>query len=142
MHDRELVRVLERVGDLRGQVGGGLQRDALRVLEHLLQRAALEQLHRDISDAVLLAHVVDDDDVGVIEPAGGARFAQEALPHLGHHLLRQIGKQRLQRDLALDQRVDGAEHRAHRAASQLSQDPVTAKLLCVQPRLLPYLRSA
>src|SRR5258706_4747418 len=98
-----------------------------------MQRAALEQLHRDVGDALVLADVEDGDDARVVEPAGRAGLAQEALAHLAEDVLGQIGQQRLERHLALDQRVDRAVHDAHRAASELAHDPVTAeRLLHVQ----------
>jgi len=138
MHDREALRVVERVGHLRHQLRGRRVRQALAFLEDLLQRAALEQLHRDVGDALVHADVVDGDDVGVVEAAGRARLAQEALAHLVHDVGRQVGQQRLDGHLALDERVDRPVHGAHRAAPELTEDPVTAEGLLHLP-IVPYL---
>ena len=103
-------------------------RQPRRLAQDLLQRLALEQLHRDVGDAVLLADVVDGDDVGMVEAAGRARLAQEALAHLAHDLRGQVRQQRLDRDVALDERIDGAVHRAHGAAAELGDDDVAPEL--------------
>src|SRR5436190_1474554 len=124
------MRVVEPVSDLRRNVGGFLHRHLLRVAQHVLQRAALQQLHRDVRHAVLLAHVIDLDDVRVVQPPGGFRFAQEPHAHLPGDVLGQVRVERLDRDLALDERIEGAIDRANRAAAEFSQHPVTAEHHC------------
>src|SRR6185295_16062045 len=59
--------------------------------------------------------------------AGGFRFSQEAHAHLSCDVLWQVRVERLDRDLALDQRIEGAIDRANRTAAELSQHPVTAE---------------
>jgi len=60
----------------------------------------------------------------MVEAPGGARFAQETLAHFRHDFGRQIVEQRLDGDFALDQRIDRAVHRSHRAAAELADDTV------------------
>ena len=55
----------------------GAQHDA--GIEHVAQRSAFEELHRDVRAVVALPHVVDGDDVRMIEPACRLRLAREAL---------------------------------------------------------------
>ena len=52
--------------------------EALVALEGFLELASLHELHRDVPDAVVLAEIVDRDDVGMIEAPGGLRFAAKA----------------------------------------------------------------
>ena len=52
--------------------------EALVGLEVVLELAALDELHRDVPDAGVLAEVVDRDDVGMVEAPGGLRLAAEA----------------------------------------------------------------
>ncbi len=103
--DAVLLRVVERVGHLRGDLRRRGERGARQLAQHLLQRASLEQLHRDVGHAGVLADVEDGDDIRMVEAAGRARFAQEALAHLVQDLGRQLRQQRLDRDFALDQRI-------------------------------------
>ena len=51
-------------------------------VDQLLQRAALEVLHRDVVGAVDVAAVEDGDDVGVLEARGGLGLAAEPLDEL------------------------------------------------------------
>jgi len=103
--------------------------EPLGVLQHLVQRASLEQFHRDVGRVALLADVENRHDVRVAEPARGARFAQEADADLVDHILRQVRQQRLQRDLALDDEIDRAVNRTHGTPAELSQDAITAQQL-------------
>ena len=127
MHDRVAARMVEAFGDLRNQLGHLVEGQALAGFHHLLQRASLEELHRDVGDAVLLADVVDRDDVRMVQPAGGFRLAQKTFADFLERLGRQRRVERLDRDFALDQRIDGAIHHAHRAAPQLSSDPIASE---------------
>ena len=64
LHERELV--VERL-------------DAAAAADQLLEVAALEQLHRHVDLALLLAEVVDGDDVRVVEAGRRLGLALEAL---------------------------------------------------------------
>ncbi len=135
------MRVLERIGELGGKIGRRVERQPRRIAQYLLQRAAGNQLHGDVGDAVVLADLEDGDDIGMVEPRRGARLAQEALARRGEDLRRQRRQQRPDRHLALDGRIDGAEHRAHGPPPELSQDPVMAQRLVFHaPACLVILR--
>jgi hypothetical protein len=121
------VRVLERVGHLGDDVGGAVERDALGILQHLLQRSPLQELHRDVGGAGFLADIEDRHDVEMVQPPRGARLAQEANSHVADHVLRQVGQQRLEGDLALDERIDGAIYDSHGAAAKFAEDAVPPK---------------
>jgi len=70
---------MDRVGQRRHQGGG--PGSGLRLAGDLrLQAAALDQLHGEVGPAVVLAHVVDLDDVGVPQSRHGFRFPEKALP--------------------------------------------------------------
>jgi hypothetical protein len=132
VRDFEALREVEPVGDLRHQIGDGGNRQPRCFAQNLLQRTAFEQFHRDISNAILLAYVVDRNDVGVVEAACGTGLAQEAFAHLAHDFGRQARQQGFYRYVPLDERIDGAVHGAHGAAAEFRNDDVTAKLLLIQ----------
>ena len=87
-----------------------------------MQGLPLHVLHHDERSAVVLGHVVDGADVGMIERRGGACFAKE--PLAGIPARRQIRKEYLDRDFAFELRVLGEEHFAHSAAAKGRADPV------------------
>ena len=76
MHDPLLVRGGESVRDLE-RVLDRLPRRDRSAGEPLAQRLALEQLLNDEGDPVVLADVVQRDDVGMIQGGGRAGFLFE-----------------------------------------------------------------
>ena len=88
----------------------------------MLQVLAAQVLHREVGLPLVLAEVVDGDDVPVRQLAGGASLAEEALAQLGVGLDR--GADDLQRDLALEQRVVGLVDDAHPTLPDLLEDPI------------------
>jgi hypothetical protein len=107
---------------------GGRQRAVL--LEQFAEGDGLDVLHDDGRQALVVHHVVDDDDVGVADPGGGAGLAAGALEEGGqlvvvHVRLRRV--QLLHRDEAVEQLVLGPPHRAHAAAADACEQPVAAR---------------
>ena len=87
--------------------------------DQLGQRLARDVLHGDERLAVVLADVVDGDDVGVLQPRRQPRLALEALAHVGV-----VDAQHLDRDEAIDRRIEGEEQRAHPALAEAFADAV------------------
>ena len=79
-----------------GEAGGDLRADRKRLLrrqraarQELAETRAVHELHGDPRHAVREAHVVDRDDVGMVQGRGGARLLLEAAQTLfvrGHRL--------------------------------------------------------
>ena len=97
------------------------------LLDQVAQVGALEQLHRHVGDALLLAELVDGDDVRVGQLARGPRLLEEAPAAL--LVAAQLLGDDLDRDVAVEDRVVGAEHLPHRSLADLRVDPVLADLL-------------
>ena len=93
----------------------------------LVERHAVEQLHRDIGEAVGLADVVDGDDIGVGERAGGPGLAQEAADEA--EILAEFRLQHLDREHAVDARIVGAIDVGHRAFADAPFDHIAADAL-------------
>ncbi len=126
MHDPVLVGVAETREDLADE-----RQDQPRVrtdasFEGVLEVDPLEQLQHHEGRALVLAELVDHDDVGVLQPRRGPGLAQEARaravvgPALRHHL---------DRDFALEVVVAPAIDGPHRAASQFAEDAVASDAL-------------
>jgi hypothetical protein len=72
----------------------------------------------------LLAHLVDGDDVGMVQPGGGASLLLEAPDE--QMVLRHVGVQHLERDDAVEGGVVGLVHHGEAAAPDLVEDLVLA----------------
>ena len=132
MHDAALVREAEAVGDLQRDLDRFVGGEPL-VLQPRAQVRAFEQLHRQEREVALLAEVEGGDDVRVVELARGPRLQGEALL-VFLAVLDVVGEQdRLQRDHAVERRILGAVHHAHRAAAELADDLVAADLRLLLP---------
>lgn len=77
MDDAAHVGRVEAVGDLDGPVEQRFNRQRL-VADAMLQRGALQELHRQEGMAVVLADFVEGTDVGMIDGGRGAGFPLEA----------------------------------------------------------------
>ena len=75
--DPGFVRLGDRAGDLRRDLHDARKRQPAGG-DQLVQRLAVDQLHRDVGDAFRTSDAVDRDDVRVIEGRSDARFALEA----------------------------------------------------------------
>jgi hypothetical protein len=98
VHDAFLVGEVKPVAELPHDVELVLQAELRLPGDDAPELLALEQLHHDEKPAVVLAHVVDDDDVRVRDPGAGLRLAEEAPAKLGRDL--EVGDD-LERDGAL-----------------------------------------
>ena len=96
MHDAERVRRVHGVGDVAHVAGRALGRQR-RAAHQLRQALALDQLHREVRLAVVVADLEHRDRVRVTELGGGARFLAEAVDLLVVGEL--AGGDELQRDL-------------------------------------------
>ena len=96
MHDALSVGVVERTTHFGGQAEN-LRHLRLLVLDVLVERESVDQLHRVVADVFVDPAVVDAGDVGMIQPLGDANFAGESIEHL---FGRQIDTNDFERDAA------------------------------------------
>ena len=79
MDDAARVGVVECIGDLAQQYDRAFERQRAGRAQKLEQRIALDQLHDEEVDVVLLANIEDLDDVRVAQRGRDLAFADEAL---------------------------------------------------------------
>ena len=115
VHDPRLVRLREPVGDRRGNLQGAAERQRPGV-QHLTQRLALDELHADVGLGLGLTEIVDGDDGGMIECGGRACFELE--PPQAFGVVRQLGRQQLQRDVTIELGVVREIDLAHAAGAE------------------------
>ena len=115
----------QRVRQRDGNLQQPLQRESV-FRDDLLQRFALDELHRQEGDAVRLFDRVDRDDAGMIEGGDALRLAREAGTAMG------IGgatfEQHFERDVAMQLRIARAIHLAHPAGADQRHDFVRSEM--------------
>jgi hypothetical protein len=125
VHDPLGVGRVQRVGNLDSEREQRIQRQR-SLGEDVLQRASLEQLHRDEGTAFILVDVVDRADVRVIQGRGRARLAPEPLERV---LVAEGLGQELQGDESAQLQILGPEDDAHAAAAKLLENAVVGNRL-------------
>jgi hypothetical protein len=127
--DLQPVRVVEAVRDLLGDVRSeaGLERLAPgpAALHQGREIGALDQLHAKVEPPLVLAKVVDVDDVAMLEERGDLALLHEL--GLEHGARGQILADNLQRDVPLEAarpRSLGAVQLAHPARSKTFDHPI------------------
>ncbi len=119
MHHAAAMRFVQRVRNLRAQFQHLFQRQGA-LLETLRQRLALDALHHQIVDSVLMTDVVQHADVWMIQAGDGFCFALE--PLLVYRIRRKLRGQNLDGNAALQPRITRTVHLAHSARTQRRED--------------------
>ncbi len=120
------MRELERLAQLAHDAHDLLQVEALVGVEEVLELLALDELHDEVGNVVLLAEVVDLDNVRVVEPRHRLRFAYEPHREVLARVLVEVGlENRLDGDAPAKARVDAFVDDTHRALAQDALDVVT-----------------
>jgi len=124
--DALLVRFLERFSDLACDGEGFLDRDcpALEPLGEVLPRDELhrEEVRRRAVGKRRVFEAVDVSDVRVVEGGEQLRLALEAGEAVG--VLRQLGRQQLDRHVAAELRIGRTVDLAHSAGAEEADDGV------------------
>ena len=125
MHHALAVRVVERAGNLRENRLRHRNRKRLVLREQVIERAAVDVLHHEVQEAVLLLHRMDVDDVRMVELRRGARLGEEPVPHA--LTVREPRQHNLDGHAAVELQVLREKDGGHSAASELSPDLVLAE---------------
>ena len=105
------VGLVERARHGRTDVDRELGAEALLAVEQLAQALAVDELHHDGLAAVVLEHVVDGDDVGMVQPGDGDRLAPE--PFGDHRIGGEVRLEPFDGDPAIELDVGGDPHLGH-----------------------------
>jgi hypothetical protein len=125
MHDAGRMRGAQCGGDLGGNRNGVGYGHSTGALHRLAQRFAIDQFGRDESMAVSLAGLEDREDVRMIEAGSGHRLLLEAAHDVG--IVREIRRQDLHGDVAIELGVARAIHLAHATGSDGADDLISAE---------------
>ena len=116
MNDAALMRKVQAGQDFDRDVELPLQCERIAQRDHVGKVTALDQLHGDEELAFGFAEIVHGDDVGVLDGAGRARFAEEALLHVFG--FPETRAEQLERHVAPQHRVVGLPHDSHRSFAE------------------------
>jgi hypothetical protein len=127
MHDSMSVGIVKRLQDASDDADGLLDVQSVDgpILEHLVERGALDQLHHDADDATLGEHVGDGDDVGVLQPLVSPGLVPDSDPEF--RVCDQIVGHRLDRHELILPGVEGTPHTAHPSLGNEIFDDVVPK---------------
>ena len=124
MDETGLVRVREPPRRLGRQLPRLVRRQPAPAGEEVGERLAVYVLHDDVRAAVVLARVVDADDVRVGEPRRELGLTDEPPPEL--IVAREVLRQQLDRHRPLELGVAPEVDRGHAAVPERPLDPVPA----------------
>jgi len=124
VEDAAVVGVLEGVGEGAPDRDDLLDRQRAVPVEAPGEVRALREVHDQVGAALVLAGGLDGDDVRVVEPGQGPGLAEEALALAGRRP--PPGREELERDAALEDRVVGPVDGAGPAAADRLDELVGA----------------
>ena len=113
------VGVVERTAHLLVDGNDRFNRQDVLGLYDFFKRLSLKDFHREVKQAIVLAEVVDGDDVGMRENSSRLGFALE--PGFVFNEFRgpqTLGQHRLDCDHPTDDGIVGLVHDAHRPPAQ------------------------
>ena len=124
-----LVSDGKRTGNVLNYRDGLVNREAPSPRQLVLYRSARHVVHDQVAEARLgiLSHVVDRDQVRMLDRHGEGSLAREALPVVGIALSR-LGEHHLARILVARLGVPDAVHRAHGTPPHEREHVVVAEL--------------
>jgi hypothetical protein len=129
MHDPALVRGLHDLGHALEERHEAIERQRPALAQPVIERGALDSLHRDPEQPIVVLDPerIDVRGVGMIEPRRQLRLAHEPLHD--HVVVAQAAMEHLDDRLAAEQRLLAAVHRAESAAA----DPLAEHELADRP---------
>src|SRR5689334_9905407 len=101
--------------DLTDDVDGLRSWQCVLRANQLFKRGSLDEFHRKIQNSVILARVINSDNVRVIQPAGSARFVLKASRSFVGGGSDPVEANRFERDFSADGWIERFVHDSHRA---------------------------
>ena len=128
MDDAARVRVVERCGDLAHEPDDFLGLEVRALGQHVGDRTAVDELHREERIAILLAQVEERHDARVAERPRDLGLVLEAVDEgaVLRARARDVQPDGLDRQLALDQGIEGLVDSPHRPVAEVPRDLVAA----------------
>ena len=114
------MRMVEPGGSLTNDLQSAIRLDTF--LQRLVDRSAFKQLHNYKELNLINAHVMHDNDVGMMQATACPRLAQKAPSEFfGFQRVDLIGSDEFNRDISPEPVIVGAVDNAHTATTQLRE---------------------
>ena len=126
MQHAQPVRVVHRLGDGAQQDRGVARRRYACRIQALQQAATVHQLHRVVDQPAVLAHLVHDYDIGMLQQCCVLRLVAESCDEFLRGPLPR--RQKLDRNVAVEAALARAIDQAHPALADQFQQFVVAEL--------------
>jgi hypothetical protein len=120
MNDSRAVRHIESIRNLPAYLQDLIDWERA-FLKPLRQRLSFHAFHYQVVDAILMADVVQRADVRMVQLRHGLRFARKSL--------RELGLRNLERDRAIEPRIEGFVNLPHAPFTQWPHNLVRAKAI-------------
>src|SRR5690242_16552305 len=124
MNNSLVMRGSQAVGNLNGVVNNSARMQRA-VTQAITNRNALQKFAHQVWNAIRRAHVIDGEDVGVIESASGPRFLFKPAQAVG--IAAEGARQDLDGNVPAQSRVAGPIHLTHAALTKWGDDLVGAE---------------
>ena len=125
MNHPPLMREFESAGRLEDVADRDLGIDLAGLSQHVVERPARHEFHAEVIGSLVLAEIMDLDDVVMRELSGGVGFANEAGDERG--VLRPLGPHGFEGDLAIERKLTSQVDSTHAAAAQNLLDLIAAE---------------
>ena len=141
VHDAGAMRCGESAGDSRANVKQTFDRRTAAI-NFVAKRGAVDEFRDDVGCAVVVADVIDHQDVGMIQCPGGNGLLCE--PALARRINDGRLRQNFDCDFSMEPRIAGPIHFAHAAGAEPAgdlvrpeprSDQVAQRLVCYQTRV-------
>ena len=128
MHHLVAMGMVKRIQNLAHDANDLFEIEFLTCVEIVLQLFAADVFHRDKSNIISLAVIVDRDHARVVKPAGGLRLLFESPQQgLGFGPVKRFFRNRFDRHPATNDRVAAVIDRAHRPLAEDADNVILAK---------------
>ena len=124
MNHAALMRVAQRPRHFLQQLHREARRERAGPLHPVAQCLAVHEAHHEEHQLTTCLDEVNRHNIGMREASGGPRLLQEAVPLGG--LRREVRREQLDRDRAVERHITGEQHDPHTASPELALDRIAA----------------
>jgi hypothetical protein len=125
VHDPRLMGFRQRIRHVNADIENGLQRERPGI-DEVLEALALEKLHNEVGQAVVLADIMDRTDRGMVEGRGRLRLSFEAGKTFG--VAGEISWEDFDGHLTVEARIPGTINLTHPAGSDGTHNLIGSEL--------------